>query len=95
MLSLDVLVDYENGSDTSTCGNTTTPCKTLQVAVDRALDGGTITVVGNQYLYKRIYLYKSLIIQGNDNASILPLRKGEFFPAFHAFHVSHSAKMIQ
>ena len=43
----DVFVDYEKGLDSPTCGQSSTPCKTLGLAVDRTPDHGTINVHGN------------------------------------------------
>ena len=82
---LDVFVDYEKGKDNSTCGQTSSPCKTLSKAVDRTSNQGTIKIRGDQYLNDGITLNKSLTIQGIDDSSIFSLNNQISTYAFEIF----------
>ena len=87
-----MFVDYEKGRDDTTCGQSSTPCKTLSVAVNRSPDQGTINVCGNQYLNETIQVDKSLTIQGDKDSAILPHNKIMF--AFKIPQVSVNVSFI-
>ena len=61
------------GLDNSACGQLPSPCKNLNVAVDRTANHGTIKIIGNYYLKLSIQLYKSMKFEGVGDSSILAL----------------------
>ena len=81
-------MDYNRGSDISSCGNLTTPCKTLSVAVERvSAAGGTVVIHGNQTLEVPVVVTKRLKIKGANGTTITQKKPGS---ELYAFEISIS-----
>ena len=78
-----MFVDVNGGSDNSTCGRPSAPCKSLQVAINKSSHDSTIIVSGNPILDETINLDRSLtIIASNNQTSITQQNKSLNIHAF-------------
>ena len=77
-----MFVDKEKGLDNTPCGHSSSPCKTLRMAVHNAPNHGRILIHGIQYIRKTIRLDKSLTFQGLGDASIVSLKNDAPIIAF-------------
>ena len=89
-----MFVDYDKGSDNSTCGQPLTPCKTLSMAVDQSSDQSTIKIIGKQYISESIELRKSLTFEGVGGSFILPLNNKVSLFAFEIPSVSLNVSFV-
>ena len=90
----EVFVDTEKGSDNSTCGQLSAPCKTLMVAVNRTPNQGTINVKGTQHINNTIKLNKCLTFEGVDDTTILPSNNKVSLFTFEIANVSLNVSFV-
>ena len=90
-MSQAVYVNFYNGSDDSTCGSKTQPCKHIETAVEMLT--GEIVIIGAIPLNRTINVTRSLTIRSersSDNASV----KGERMTNLPAFSLQHDSELV-
>ena len=65
-------VDDEQGSENSNCGQSSSPCKTLSLALQKSSDHDLIKIRGQQFVDESIKMARNVTFQGIGDASILP-----------------------
>ena len=83
-------MNRKNGSDSSSCGNSSMPCQTLQMGVKQVKKPGKIYIAGAHYLTTGIKIFKSLSVVGNDGATISRMRVARLR---HVFKISNRANV--
>ena len=60
-----------NGSRNATCGEVSTPCVDLRIAVRKATH--TVNIVGTISVSTPVFVARNLLVRGHDNATITSL----------------------